>query len=336
MQSMLNQLLRLSAAVLISGSILSAQKTELDKNKQKLRQSDNPPLVATGETSRLVFNVSPLSGNGLLSDQTRDALKAILKLNGNAPIVHIRAFSAGNGDIRRIPQIVSEVLADRHGPLPSVSVLQTGALPLEDAQVVLETVSVGKKDLNKNGLTFHPAEAAVAAEPTATVESLLQKSADRLAAKMQGQTPLSVTCFVSDLDQAPALLQIVATRFAGAATDLVQTRRLAWQTEASCEGVSRGGGLKTPRIAFSGTQVSFGVQQDDAATAFQRLDKAMTEAGAPQLGNAALLRIYLLSPGTAAVALKQAGGPAPVTSISVEGVGAASAGFAIDATAPAR
>src|ERR1700685_1339897 len=134
-------------AVLLFGALLPAQK----QNTETLKLPQDPPLVAVGETARLVFHVSPLSSQVLLWQQVRDALKAILKLNGGAQIVHIRAFSAGNGDVRRIPQIVSDVLGDKRGPLPSISVLQVGALTLHDAQVVLETVSVGKKEVNKDG-----------------------------------------------------------------------------------------------------------------------------------------------------------------------------------------
>ena len=329
------------AAVALSASALLAQTTQLDKNKkQSLNLPAYPPLVAVGETSRLVFNVSPLSGKGLLSEQTRDALKAIQKLNGGAPIVHIRAFSAGNGDIRRIPQIVSDVLGERRDPLPSVSIIQAGALTLDDAQVVLETISLGRKVVNKDGLSFYMSDTQTANDPSATVAALLTNAADQLAAKMKGQPALSVTCFVSDLDGAPALLKTLTSSFAGAAIDLVQPRRLAWQTEASCEGVARGagltGGLMAARIAFSGTQVAFGIQATDAALAFQRLDKAMTESGAPTTGNTALIHLYLISPDTAAIALKQVAGPAPVMSISAEGVGAVSGGFAIDAVAPVR
>ena len=79
-----------------------------------------------------MFHISPLSGKGLLSQQTRDALKAILKANGGAPVIHLRAFVAGSGDLRRVPQIVSEVFTAKKMPLPSVSVVLAGGLPLEE------------------------------------------------------------------------------------------------------------------------------------------------------------------------------------------------------------
>lgn len=314
---------------------LQPPQTLQDKNKQTLVIPRDPPLVSVGESSKLIFHVSPLSAQGLLSQQTRDALKAILKATGGAPMIHIRAFSAGNGDIRRIPQIVADVLGDKHGPLPSVSVLQVGGLPVGDAQVVLEVISAGRKDVNRDGVAFHPAETVIATDSAMPPVPLLQKSIDQLAAKMSGRVALSVTCFASSLDNAPELLRMMATRFPGAVTDLVQPRRLAWQTEVGCEGVTRGGGSGVSRLAFSGTQVGFGVADKDAALAVQRLDHAMAEAGAPLL-NAVLLHLYMLSPGTASLMEKQLTGTAAVVPLPVEGVGAMTAGFAIDAVSPLR
>ncbi len=314
---------------------LLAQRTIQDKNNQTLVAPRDPPLVAAGQTSRLMFHVSPLSGQGLFSQQTRDALKAILKLNGGAQIVHIRAFSAGSGDVRRIPQIVSDVLADKHGSLPSISVLQVGALTMGDAQIVLEAVSEAKKDVNRDGLTFHSAEIAAASDPSSPVRALLQKAAEQLAAKINGKPALSVTCFVSALEGAGMTATLTA-RFPGAATNLVQLRRLPLDAEAACEGVSRGGGVAMPRVAFSGTQVSFATEEKDTALAIQRLDRALLEAGAPKAGNSALVRFYLVPPAPSAVPARQLDGPAPSSAFYVEGVGSSSAGFAVDAVAPVR
>src|SRR5260221_10568869 len=135
-------LLTLLLAALLVRIALPAKKKDPAEQTQTLALPKDPPPVAVGETSRLVFHVSPLSGKGLLSQQTRDALKAILKANGAVPVVHIRAFVSGSGDIRRVPQIVSEVFTDKKWPLPSVSVVRAGGLPLDNAQVGLEAVSI--------------------------------------------------------------------------------------------------------------------------------------------------------------------------------------------------
>ena len=54
----------------------------------------DPPGAVFAETDRLVFHVSPLSNKGLLSQQVRDALKALLRDTHGATIVKLRAFVA--------------------------------------------------------------------------------------------------------------------------------------------------------------------------------------------------------------------------------------------------
>src|SRR5437899_10518454 len=97
----------------------NAKKKTAEEMTQTLAQPKEPPQAVAGETRRLVFHVSPLSGKGPLAQQTRDALRALTRLNGGLPIIHIRAFVAGSGDVRRVPQLVSEVFGDKHGTLPS-------------------------------------------------------------------------------------------------------------------------------------------------------------------------------------------------------------------------
>jgi hypothetical protein len=321
---------RLCFFVALAPGLGLTQQIQQDKLSQTVKLPDEPPMVAIGETSHLTFQISPLSGKGLLSEQTRDALKAILKLNKKSPIVHIRAFSAGNGDLRRIPQIVADELEDKHWPLPSISVVQAGDLTLNNAQVVLEAISVSKKEVSTEGLTFVPVQTVVADQTNSPMKPLLQKAMDQLAAKMSG-TPVAVTCYVSAFQSGDNLLAMVQSRFSGAAVNLVQPRRLPWRTSAECEGVVRGG-TSAPRFAFSGTQLAFGSQEKDAALAVQRLDRALTEAGALSTKDAALVRFYILSPEVGPIAQKQVSG----TLIPVVNVAASTAGFALDAVAPVR
>src|SRR5579871_5783321 len=92
---------------ILAAMVFAGKKKNADDTTQVLDLPKDPPLVAIGDAGRLVFHVSPPSAKGLLSQQTHDALKAILKMNGGASVVHIRAFVAGSGDIRRVPQIAS-------------------------------------------------------------------------------------------------------------------------------------------------------------------------------------------------------------------------------------
>ena len=90
---------------------------------QVLQLPKDPPSAVVAETARLGFYVSPLSSRGLLSQQVRDALKAMQRNLGGANIVKLRAFVAGSGDMRRVQAIVSETFTERRLSLPALSVV---------------------------------------------------------------------------------------------------------------------------------------------------------------------------------------------------------------------
>lgn len=313
---------RVAIMALLSVAVAwGGKKKNPDDITQTLDLPKDPPMVAIGETRRLVFNVSPLSAKGLLSQQTREALKAILKANGGAPVVHIRAFVAGSGDLRRVPQIVSEVFTEKKLPLPSVSVLQAGALPLENAQVVLEAVSLAKKEVNPDGLTFVEAQTA----------GSIEKSLEQLASRLGGATALQVSCFVSNI-AAPAP---IAARFPSAAVDLVQTQRAPVRSEASCEAVGRGGNIREAKLAFTGTQVAFGGDEKAARLAFQRIDRDLSEAGV-QPADMIATNIYPLSLSIGDLARKVRSTSGAVTVIPFEGIASVDGSFAIDVVAVSK
>lgn len=289
---------RVVALSLLTLTMVRAGKKNPDDVTQTLDLPKDPPMVAVGETSRLVFHASPLSNKGLLSQQTREALKAILKASGGARAVHIRAFVAGSGDLRRVPRIVSEVFTEKKMELPSVSVVQAGALPMEGAQVVLEMVSEAKRPVNPDGLSFLEAKS-------------LQTTA----------VPLSITCYVSDIAEATK----VAGRFPGAV--VVQTQRAPAPSEPECEAVVRGGRVRTAKLAFTGTQVAFGNDERATDLAFQRLKR--------ELGTSAVLmsHVYAVSPQIGEMARKLSGWPGPLMIVPVESVASIDGSFAVDAIA---
>lgn len=307
-------------AIILVTSVMLAKKKNPDDVTQTLDLPKDPPMVALGETSRLVFHVSPLSSKGLLSQQTREALKAVFKSSGNLPVVHIRAFVAGSGDLRRVPQIVSEVFREKKMDLPSLSVIQAGALPLENAQVVLEVVSASRKDVNPEGLVLMEAQTAPS----------LDKSLDLLAARMGSASPLRVSCFVSAIN--PSAAGMISSRFPAAAIDLVQTQREPARTEANCEAVARGGDIRAPKLAFTGTRVAFGADEKAAVLAFQRLDKDLSDAGVAPAGVLAT-NIYPLSVRAGELARKVRGAG---IAIPFEGIASVDGSFAVDAIAAAK
>lgn len=311
---------------------LAAKKKNPDDFTQSLALPRDPPQVAIGETRRLVFHVSPLTGRGLLAQQSRDALRALLKLNGGLPVIHLRAFVAGSGDVRRVPQIVAEIFAEKKMQMPSVSVVRAGGLPLDNAQVVFEAVSLARRDVNAPGLDFVVGPAVTAPDPVSPPRPLLARALEQLATRLNGEMVLAVSCFVSTMGDGAELSATVASRFPAAATNVVQTQRGPWQASAFCEAVARGTRVTALRLAFTGTRVAFGPEEKDAALAFQRLDRDLNEAAAPP-ANIVFTHFYPLSTAIAerASALRRAA--APVVILLVEGLASVDAGFAVDAVA---
>jgi enamine deaminase RidA (YjgF/YER057c/UK114 family) len=324
--------LRIAFFVLVLTALAVGQKKNKDEITQVLDLPKDPPVVVSGDVRKLVFHVSPLFTAGLLSQQTREAVKALLKMNGGVPIIHVRAFVAGNGDIRRVPQIISDYLTEKRQPLPSISVIRAGGLSRENAQVVLESVSLAKKDVNATALEFAYSGAVTSPDPLVATRPLLDKALDQLAGKAAAAGTLQVTCFVSTLGDATGLLTAMSTRFPGAAANLVMGQRGPAQGLAACQSVRRGSGAPGGRLAFTGTRVAFGQQEKDAALAFQRLDRDLAESGANP-GNVVSTNIYALSSSMAELSSRLRKATGALAVIPSEGVAAVEAGFAVDAVA---
>ncbi|HVY94707.1 MAG TPA: hypothetical protein VHA14_18220, partial [Bryobacteraceae bacterium] len=236
--------------------------------------------------ARLTFQVSPLSNKGLLSQQVRDALKALLHDNHGAQIVKLRAFVAGSGDLRRVQQIVVDEFTDRKLSLPVISTIQVGALPMVGAQVVIEATSMEKQGAGNAMLRLLPA-VSLQGVPAAV---------EFLRARTNSFEMVHVTCFVSSLDDGASSRTALATAFPKAALDIVQTQRQSLQPFAACEGTARqalgnlvgdfGGGagntngVITGKVIFTGTKLVFRDQDADIRLAFQRLIKAIEPLGA--------------------------------------------------------
>ncbi len=312
---------RVAILGVLSLAVAYGGKKNPDDTTQTLDLPKDPPMVAVGESRRLAFHVSPLSAKGLLSQQTREALKAILKANGGAPVVHIRAFVAGSGDLRRVPQIVSEVFTEKKLPLPSISVVQAGGLPMENAQIVLETVSQSKKEMNADGLMFVEAQTSAS----------LEKSLDQLASRLGGAVALRVSCFVRAIGAADPITR----RFPSAAVDLVQMQRSPVRSEASCEAVGRGGNIRASKLAFTGTQVAFGADEKAARLAFQRIDRDLSELDI-EPADIVATNIYPLSIRIGELARQVRSTSGSVTVIPFEGIASVDGSFAVDAVAVSK
>src|SRR5580704_12377048 len=144
------------------------------------------PIAVVADTDRISFQVSPLSSKGLFTPQTREALKGLLR-SSHGTIVKVRAFVAGSGNMRRVGELVGEAFTDKRAALPALSVVQVGALPLEGAQVVIETTEMDKKSVNPNGVAFVSGQAA-----TSVAKSLDQVKSALRGAGMEAEDALRV------------------------------------------------------------------------------------------------------------------------------------------------
>jgi enamine deaminase RidA (YjgF/YER057c/UK114 family) len=294
------------------------KKKEEPEITQTLEVLPEPPATSTMATANLGFLVSPLSAKGLLSQQTRDGLKALRTAARGAQIVKLRAFVAGNGDLRRVPSLVSEVFTEARQPLPSVSVIQVGALPLEGAQIVMEAAVAERRAVNPNGVGFLSGQLVRATtENPRAVNDVLSESLDNLKKASSGNEVLRVTCFVSLLEDTGGMPGKIAAVFPKAAVNLVQLQRLFGPALAECEGVSRlatapaspiervnPAGLtastaysqvvnvNTPKLLFTTTQQAFGADPSSLRLAFDRLKKMLDPLAMSQI---AMAHIYSLS-----------------------------------------
>src|ERR1051326_6035933 len=73
-------------AILCAFTLLGSaaqRKKKKEEETQTLQIPKELPNAVVGETRRLTFHVTPLSANGLLSQQIRDALKALARDTGS-------------------------------------------------------------------------------------------------------------------------------------------------------------------------------------------------------------------------------------------------------------
>ncbi|HZT37004.1 MAG TPA: hypothetical protein VFA28_03845 [Bryobacteraceae bacterium] len=360
-------LVALLLLAIVAGGAPAADKRKKKKNKdeelptQTLPALQEPPLAIAAETGRLVFHTSPLSAKGLLSQQVRDALKALIRDNHGATIVKLRAFVAGTGDVRRVQTIVSEIFTDRRATVPALSTVQAGGLPLEGAQVVLESVAVDKRTVNPNGLAFISGQSASSVDGAIGKVLKTIRSLDIGAGRV-----VKATCLFSSLDNHVEARAQLQAAFPSAALNLVQMQRLPVKPPVECEAVaalekpatapvrfvkpaedgafedsSQVALIATPRIVISGLQLGFGTQDADVRLAFERLRKSI-ESQHANLKDVAVTQIYPMSEEIADRVRKlqfelwDRSRPPATTVLPMEGLPSLDASFGIEVIAAAH
>jgi enamine deaminase RidA (YjgF/YER057c/UK114 family) len=193
--------------------------------------------------------------------------------------------------MRRVTTIVAEEFSAKKMPLPVVTTVQVGALPMEGAQVVIESISQQKNDKNDrktpnpNGLVFFPAQRTPELAAAATAQDAVM---------------VQVTCFVGDLTQVDSARGAVASAFPEAASNFVQLTRLAAEPGTSCEGVGRlqKPGSSPAKLVFTGIQMAFQDRDQDLRLAYDRLGRALETMKAAYSGTL-VWNVYSLNSATA-------------------------------------
>jgi len=291
------------------------QKKQKKQEEQTLQPSRELPNTIVTETDHLTFDVSPLSAKGLLSQQTRDALKTLLR-NNHGTIVKLRAFVAGSGDLRRVGELTAEIFADKHQALPVLSVVQVGGLPLTGAQIVIEATETEKRPVNPNGIAF------ISGQDAASLTQSLDHLKNALhSTSLEPADVVRVTCFVSSLDDDKSAHVLMSGNFPNASVNYVQMQREPVSPTAECEAVARLRSTPAEPVSFlnpanlaksanysqvvlvassklvlTGAQLAFGTEERDLKLAFERLGKALNSSDA-RFDGIVMSHFYLTSAG---------------------------------------
>jgi enamine deaminase RidA (YjgF/YER057c/UK114 family) len=274
--------------------LLDDSKKKKPDKEQVLPLLPDPPLAVTAEVEKLAFYVSPLSDKGLLSRQTEEALRWLIQAARGGTIVKLRAFVAGSGDMRRVQTLVSEIFSERKLPLPALTTVQAGGLPLEGAQVVLEAMAMERKPVNEHGLAW------VSGQPGTNQDLVEKLLAAFTSAGLEASQARRVTCFTSTLEKVAEQRARLAAAFPKAALNLVQLQRGMVEDFGECEAVaalsrkpeaevtyngsvsgrySQVALLGPGRIVITGAQLGFGNGEEGIRRAFERLAKALEAHG---------------------------------------------------------
>ena len=243
-------------------------------------------MAVEAETATLDFHISPLLRTGGLSAQIRQSLNELIRDTRGETIIKLRAFVSGAGDARRVQTEAAELFTEKKLPLPTLSVLQVGALEIEPAQVVIEAVVGTRRTVNPYGLAFFSGQTG---KTYTQAVQRLEESA-KLAA-VERERILRCTCFTAHIEEAAGLRGGLQAAFPQAAINIVQPLRDAPTESTLCEAVgqltrpraegpvvllkhSRAALVNSPKLVFTGLQLTFGNFLDDAQEAVVRLQRA--------------------------------------------------------------
>jgi len=316
----------LAAATLLLVSAALANHQQKRKNEEPKSQvaplPPEPPMALASDTDGLDFHISRLQKTGGLSAQIRQSLNDLIRDTRGETIVKLRAFVAGSGDARRVQAYVTDLFTEHKLPLPTISILQVGALGEEAAQVVIEAVVSTHKTVNPNGLAFFYGQ-----KGGSLTKALARLKESTQEVAVDPARVLACTCFTSRIDSFDAAAGAIRAIFPNTEVNVVQAVRDPANDASTCEAIAQltqaphegpvvlvdfahATLVHSPQLIFTGLQLTFGNFLDDAHEAFSRLQKdaaslhriqTPVEVNAFALDNyaaSALRKTVSLAPGT--------------------------------------
>jgi hypothetical protein len=314
------------AALVLSVAVASQRRKDTESKYQVAPLPPEPPKALVTETQGIDFHISPLLKTGGLSAQIRQSLNDLIRDTHGETIVKLRAFVAGAGDARQVQAETVAIFTEHKLPLPTLTILQVGALGEDTSKVVIEAVVATHRTLNPFGLAFFAGQTG----PTLT-ESIEMLKRSAAVAGIPLDKVLTTTCITGRLENFPASRDALHTAFPGSAINLLQGVRDASSEATVCEAVaqltqapaqgavtlfekSRVTLVNSPKLIITGLQLSFGSFLDDAHEAYVRLQQ--TSASIQPVDAPVRISAFTVDPSAASALRKTS--KFPLSSFTIE------------------
>lgn len=258
-------------------------------------------VVQTSDVRFVVANPKP---KGTLMEQVEFARWTVER--PKVRVARYRAFVRSDADAGQISSILRA---------PVLSIIKVAALPNPAQKISVEAVINGGN--NPQGLVFISGQGATAEKLMPQVLPLATTALDNIdkalkAVQLEGDDVLTVTCFLSSVQDAEAIRELAAKRYTEAAINNVQIPLGYGRAVAECEAIARAKqpvgflypegltkspnftqvtGISSKKMIWSGLHVSNGCADTGIRQMFQKLEATLAKNGA-SVKNVAFSYLY--------------------------------------------
>lgn len=259
---------------------------------------------AVVQTSDIRFVVANPKPKGTLMEQVEFARWTVER--PKVRVARYRAFVRSDADLGQISSVL-------HAPV--LSIIKVAALPHPAQKISVEAVINGGN--NPQGLVFISGQGATAEKTMPKVLPLATTAFDNIdkalkSVQLEGADVLTVTCFLSSVQDAAAIGELAATRYPQAAINNMQIAMGYGRAVAECEAIARAKqpvgfiypegltkspnftqvtGISSKKMIWSGLSVSNGCNDGAIRQMFQKLDATLSKNGA-SIKNVAFSYLY--------------------------------------------